>query len=409
MPTIPVLLLKTPSAPRDAYEECFSSYRDNGQSISEDNPVLRPIFVPILEHQSNAQSLDELKSILRDRSVADRYGGLIFTSQRAVEALAQAFAELGSKGSNGINDSPPAHASSASSQAPPSEPHERFPIRPTTFPLYAVGPATTRLLTHVLSTSPSSPALTHFLSLHPQILGSHTGSGPKLAAYILKHYNALHSGFLFEFYEAPRLPFIPLLGAGSEQYVRRGRKRLELDDPKLRKRPLLFLAGEVRRDVVPVSLRQGHVAEQERPPSQQLTTTNTAIEVTELEIYSTTTHPSFPGTLTQHLQTLRPSHRPIILVLFSPTGAELALRATGLLPDSTNTNTTTNPSASNPADAHPVLATIGPTTRDFIHDKFGISVPICATSPTPEGLLHSIVAYLKSMDSVESGVGGIKV
>ena len=210
--------------------------------------------------------------------------------------------------------------------------------------------------------------------------------------------------------------------------MRRGRKRLELDDPKLRKKPLLFLAGEVRRDIVSVSLRQGRVQEQDGPPPAQPTTTTTtaatattnnpqpnpAIEVTELEIYSTTTHPSFPATLTQHLQTLQPSHYPIILVLFSPTGAELALRAAGVLPDHTNSDTTSiniNP-PSEPqslASAHPVLATIGPTTRDYISDKFGIAVPICATSPTPEGLLGSILAYLDGIDRLGSGISGIKI
>ena len=111
MSKISVLLLKTPSAPQDAYEECFSSYSRNDQANSNQTSShpppstgFQPIFVPILEHQSNAQSLDELKSILRDGSVAAKYGGLIFTSQRAVEALAQAFEELGSENGNGMSN-----------------------------------------------------------------------------------------------------------------------------------------------------------------------------------------------------------------------------------------------------------------------------------------------------------------
>lgn len=83
---IPVLLLKTKSTPADSYEEYFS------------NEPFTCTFVPVLEHQSNPQSLDHIRSLLlerklgRDRNAA--YGGMIFTSQRAVEGFAKVVGEI---------------------------------------------------------------------------------------------------------------------------------------------------------------------------------------------------------------------------------------------------------------------------------------------------------------------------
>jgi hypothetical protein len=82
---IPVLLLKTRSLPHDGYEEFFStpsSAADSGR------PIFQPQFVPVLEHWPNAKSLAVLEDSLKSGHLADKYGGMIFTSQRAVEAWA---------------------------------------------------------------------------------------------------------------------------------------------------------------------------------------------------------------------------------------------------------------------------------------------------------------------------------
>lgn len=81
---IPVLLLKTKSTPHDSYEEYLSSPTSSFTSL----------FVPVLEHKPNTSSLEHVKILLRDGELKRKYGGMIFTSQRAVEGFAQVVQEL---------------------------------------------------------------------------------------------------------------------------------------------------------------------------------------------------------------------------------------------------------------------------------------------------------------------------
>jgi uroporphyrinogen-III synthase len=79
---IPVLLLKTKSTPVDTYEEYFS------------NEPFAPTFIPVLEHRPHIRNLEFVRSLLLDgklgREHNAKYGGIIFTSQRAVEGFAKA-------------------------------------------------------------------------------------------------------------------------------------------------------------------------------------------------------------------------------------------------------------------------------------------------------------------------------
>ncbi|KAL4920271.1 hypothetical protein BDW62DRAFT_177051 [Aspergillus aurantiobrunneus] len=78
-PTPQILLLKTKSSPHDGYDEFFS-------------PSFKPTFVPVLSHNFHCQNLSLIKALFENGSLHPgprrRYGGLIFTSQRAVEAFA---------------------------------------------------------------------------------------------------------------------------------------------------------------------------------------------------------------------------------------------------------------------------------------------------------------------------------
>jgi uroporphyrinogen-III synthase len=89
----PVLLLKTKSIPTDAYEELFSAPRDGLE--------FEPVFVPVLQHQFEEDGMESVRRLLREKSINKSsdatYGGLIFTSQRAVEAFAK-LVEEGQKG-----------------------------------------------------------------------------------------------------------------------------------------------------------------------------------------------------------------------------------------------------------------------------------------------------------------------
>ncbi len=186
---IPVLLLKTQSNPSDAYEEYFSTIEGG---------LYHPIFVPVLQHRFNDDTLNELQSHITTGSFTPteeahdartRYGGIIFTSQRAVDAFASVVQLI--RDELGCADD----------------------ILPAGLPLYAVGPATARGL--------------RTLSLRCPILGEETGNGDALAAFILRHYNGSRSSS-----ESPA-------------------------DAKL---PLLFLVGEQRRDVIPRTLASAGMA-----------------------------------------------------------------------------------------------------------------------------------------------------
>ena len=86
----PIFLLKTKSNPNDGYEERFSSPR-------RDSLQFEPIFVPVLEHTFLDEGLGLVKELLQEGSIGkspdSSYGGLIFTSQRAVEAFAKVMEE----------------------------------------------------------------------------------------------------------------------------------------------------------------------------------------------------------------------------------------------------------------------------------------------------------------------------
>src|SRR2546423_876603 len=86
---IPVLLLKTKSSPHDGYEEHF---KEHGYL---------PDFIPVLEHRFRDDTLEEIRQLIIGQafmvsagSQTKKYGGIIFTSQRAVEAFTKVIEKL---------------------------------------------------------------------------------------------------------------------------------------------------------------------------------------------------------------------------------------------------------------------------------------------------------------------------
>ncbi|EFX00776.1 uroporphyrinogen-iii synthase [Grosmannia clavigera kw1407] len=156
VPATPVLLLKTKSSPTDAYEDHFA------EMTGEHGGGFDPIFVPVLEHRFDDDGVAQLRDVLVRRRIASTgevaYGGLIFTSQRAVEAFARVVAEGEGEGE------------SESRSEKGAWPHLQD------VPTYSVGPATTRALRAV----PQQPPL--------QVVGDHTGNGEDLAYFIREHY-----------------------------------------------------------------------------------------------------------------------------------------------------------------------------------------------------------------------------
>ncbi|KAL2127891.1 hypothetical protein VTI74DRAFT_10020 [Chaetomium olivicolor] len=294
-PKTPVLLLKTKSVPGDSYEELFSASPINGVDFE-------PSFVPVLEHRSDDVGMARVRAALQTGSIGraqgSAYGGLIFTSQRAVEAFAKLVEER--RGDDGW-------------------PHLQD------VPVYSVGPATTRALKAV----PQTPPL--------QVFGEHTGIGEKLAPFILEHYGGWY------------------------------RDR----EPKP---PLLFLVGEKRRDIIPKVL------------------TEAGWRVDEVVVYGTGELKSFKDDFAQRLAETADRPRRWVVV-FSPSGCDSMLSAMGLLDDSTGKAKPKRP------DRNTFIATIGPTTRDHLIQRYGYEPDVCAEQPTPEAVWQAIACFSQGLPS----------
>ncbi|KAI2627527.1 tetrapyrrole biosynthesis, uroporphyrinogen III synthase [Hypoxylon sp. NC1633] len=169
---VPVLLLKTRSTPTDAYEDLFSTPRDGFD--------FEPIFVPVLQHQFEDDGMQQIEKLLLEKQINKgpecAYGGVIFTSQRAVEAFSKLIQD-------GKGDE--------------SWPYLRD------IPIYSVGPATTRALKAI----PRAPQL--------QIFGEHTGNGDALAQFILEHYGEWYHD------EAMKPPLLFLVGEQRRDIIPR--------------------------------------------------------------------------------------------------------------------------------------------------------------------------------------------
>lgn len=84
-PGIPVFLLKTRSSPGDSYEDLFSQ--------ASNDFSFETTFIPVLQHHFDEEGLALVRTALQRKDIGSaagaRYGGMIFTSQRAVEAFAK--------------------------------------------------------------------------------------------------------------------------------------------------------------------------------------------------------------------------------------------------------------------------------------------------------------------------------
>ncbi|EME81104.1 uncharacterized protein MYCFIDRAFT_211753 [Pseudocercospora fijiensis CIRAD86] len=312
---IPIYLLKTKSSPSDNYEEYFSTI-ENGK--------FKPIFVPVLEHLFRDDALRALKrhaerfafaggseATARQKATnnpAKRHSGIIFTSQRAVDAFSTVIMKL--------------------------DPSKKQALFDKDMPLYVVGPATAKGVAA--------------LDLPCPILGEETGNGDALAQFILKHQNSLSP---------------------------------ELTALNGRKLPLLFLVGEQRRDIIPKTLQS-----EDLPPTQQ-------IPVTEVIVYETGEMTTFEEEFSDLLSEAKAAKvKEQWAVVFSPQGCEAMLSALGWLDEKSGKYS----SGRREIMSGPVatrIATIGPTTKDFLQTQFGFEPDVCAEKPSPEGVADGILKF----------------
>ncbi|KAJ5606455.1 hypothetical protein N7510_009236 [Penicillium lagena] len=316
-PQIPILLLKTKSSPEDGYADFFSAHG------------YTPTFVPVLEHRVHESNLGNVRALLAAHAFSDvtrntpirgfgrrKFGGLIFTSQRAVEAFA------------GILE--------AEGEGEDKETKEINNLEEISIPLYTVGPATARSLGNLA---------TSYLP-NTSIHGAETGNGENLAYYILDHYNSLYP----DMFNRP---------------------------------PLLFLVGEQRRDIIPKLLMES----EDTPPEKR-------ILVEEIVVYETGVREGFESDFGGVVSSVGTSDgdgkgsekkNPIFVVVFSPTGCEAMLRVLGIGPFA---STSASP------ETEVFIATIGPTTRDHLRQKFGFEPHVCAAKPSPEGVGAAIEEFM---------------
>lgn len=199
--------------------------------------------------------------------------------------------------------------------------------------LYTVGPATARTLT-TLRDKHLPDALIH---------GADTGTGENLAHLILSHYDSLYP----------------------------------TDKPAL-----LFLVGEVRRDIIPKTLMDKTLPVEKR------------VGVEELVVYETGVMESFEG---DFADVMGRSSGDVWVVVFSPTGCEAMLRVLGLGPFASTGSGAGAGAGKGTGNGKVFVATIGPTTRDHLREKFGFEAHVCAPKPSPEGVLEGIEKFMSGV------------
>jgi uroporphyrinogen-III synthase len=90
----------------------------------------------------------------------------------------------------------------------------------------------------------------------------------------------------------------------------------------------------------------------------------------------------------------------VVVVVFSPQGCESMLRGVGFLDGEGRVSETARRRWEDGASVREgdglrfVIATIGPTTRDHLRDKFGFEPDVCAKKPSPEGLGKGVREFL---------------
>lgn len=149
-------------------------------------------------------------------------------------------------------------------------------------------------------------------------------------------------------------------------------------DTTTAKPSLLFLVGEQRRDIIPKTLM-----DPSRPESQQ-------INVDEIVVYETGEMDSFEHDFKDVVcrEMEFEGKGPLWVVVFSPTGCEGMLRVLGMGPFKDQDQ------GVDERQRDIFIATIGPTTRDYLRETFGFEADVCADKPSPEGIAEGIRRFM---------------
>ncbi|OJD15813.1 hypothetical protein AJ78_03955 [Emergomyces pasteurianus Ep9510] len=336
----PIFLLKTKSTPHDGYEEYFSA-----------SGHYDPSFVPVLEHRFLEANLRRVRDLFVSGNIGKLYGGLIFTSQRAVEGFARVI----------MNEVGEAASTKASKS----------------LLLYTVGPATYRSLN----------TLRESHLPYSQIVGHDAGTGEKLAHIILDHYNA--------------------------NYDQRHSDTRPADDcanskgGTSNKPPLLFLMGEQHRDIIPKTLMADTLPPERRIDVEELIVYDTGVMESFEAMFAVALRDARERRRIENDGSA--NERAMWVVVFSPTGCDAMLRTLGVIPGNEGQGREGGNVSSSAANGEEkekktrrienalrdcYIATIGSTTRDHLRERYGVEPDVCAEIPSPEGVGKGIEKFL---------------
>ncbi|KAH9919039.1 tetrapyrrole biosynthesis uroporphyrinogen III synthase [Fomitopsis serialis] len=298
---------------------------------------LTPVSVPVVE--TGYTNLDKLKETIVAGPEKGEFGGVIVTSARSCEAWKAVVLEL-------VGEDPEEEAGEATHWS--------------TVPFYVVGEATATALLSIRSIVGKYPG---YAPSEENVRGAgSTGTSEKLARFIVD-----------ELSSAP---------------------------PDSARRRLLYLTGDKNRDTLPRVLEEGGV---HAVPVQVYETHGSSTFGADLEEALTGKGRDEDGKAGRLLKksACRSSHKWTVsrslvparcwIVYFAPSEAEFTtpvLREHFTLSSSNNDSTA-------PAGEKPVarIASIGPTTGDFLRNNLGLRVDVVSPKPNPASLAKAIVEF----------------
>jgi len=153
------------------------------------------------------------------------------------------------------------------------------------------------------------------------------------------------------------------------------------------KPPLLFLVGEQRRDIIPKTLMDLELPEDKQIP------------VDELVVYKTGVMEGFEQDFGELLRNTGDCEVRWVVV-FSPTGCQTMLQTLNMLDTETGRVKTGERGGrcgnwKGEGQRTTYIATIGPTTREYLRKTFGFEPDVCAGKPSPEGIGEAIDTFIE--------------
>lgn len=220
-------------------------------------------------------------------------------------------------------------------------------------PLYAVGPATARALRAEVQAMWLAGCW---------VVGEEAGRGEVLAELMVREL-------------LPR----QRLGGGVDGGVGEGNTE--------NVQRVLFITGQTRRDVIPRALREA------------------GISVEEVVVYATAIDPLFENTVRETVATHSTDEGVGIrwVIIFSPQGSRELLRALGWLDEEDQQAETGRMKAGVMSDVgrRTFVAGIGPTTREYLEQEFGLRVDVQAGRPSPDGVREGIQGFMRQRGWVD--------